>query len=299
MNGILIMDKSAGWTSHDVVARVRRILGERSVGHLGTLDPMATGILPLVAGRWTRLAQFYSASPKTYEGVIRFGFATDTYDAAGEPTTPEVPATLDLASLRELAQTFVGTSQQMPPPFSAKKIKGIPAYKLARQQKPVELTAKTVTIESLELTRVEGNCCHFSAAVSSGTYIRSIAHEMGQRLGCGAHLASLRRTRFAEFTLADAVTLPDLEAAAAEGRVAGCFIHPRRVVPQLPSVGVSDEVAGNLRLGRAVNLPIFSGAPQVKVFCGQTDLVAICTRIAGTLFQPSIVFPADAPLKVS
>lgn len=298
MNGILIIDKSPGWTSHDVVARVRRILGERSVGHLGTLDPMATGILPLVVGKWTRLAQFYNASAKTYEGVIRFGFATDTYDAEGEPFAPEVPVTLDLATLRELAQTFVGTSEQMPPPFSAKKIKGVPAYKLARQQKPVGLSPKTVTIESLEITGVEGNCCRFAAAVSSGTYIRSIAHEMGQLLGCGAHLASLRRTHFAEFALADAVTLPELEAAVAEGRVAACFVHPRRVVPQLPSVGVSDEVAGNLRLGRAVNLPVFSDASQVKVFCGQTDLVAVCTRIAGTLFQPGIVFPAEAPVKV-
>ncbi len=294
MNGVLIVDKPAGLTSHDVVARVRKILGERSVGHLGTLDPMATGILPLVVGKWTRLAQFYTGSPKTYEGTIRFGFATDTYDAEGEATSDVVPVTLDFAQLRELAESFVGTSDQMPPPFSAKKIKGVPAYKLAREQKPVELTPKRVTIARLEISRTtetEGNSCHFVAEVSSGTYIRSIAHEMGQRLGCGAYLASLRRTHFAEFGLNDTVTLEALSESAGTGRTDEVFIHPRRLVPEIPAVGASEETAGHLRIGRAVNLPVFSDANQIKVFHGQTDLVAICKRVAGTLFQPTIVFP--------
>lgn len=294
MNGVLIIDKPSGCTSHDVVARVRRIVGEKSVGHLGTLDPMATGILPLVLGKWTRLAQFYTQSAKTYEGCIRFGFATDTYDAEGEASSPEVAVRLDPSGLAGVATTFVGSSDQMPPPFSAKKIKGVPAYKLAREQKPVELTPKRVTIESLEIVSVEGNSCHFRAAVSSGTYIRSIAHEMGRRMGCGAHLASLRRTAFAEFTLGDAVTLDRLAEAACAGTAQALFLHPRRLVPAMSAVGVSEEVAGHIRLGRAVNVPVFAPAAearQVKVFCGQADLVAICTRIAGTLYQPTIVFP--------
>src|SRR5215475_10259784 len=139
MNAVLIIDKPAGLTSHDVVNRVRRILGERSVGHLGTLDPMATGVLPLVIGNMTRLAQFYLSSEKTYEGVIRFGFATDTYDSDGAPTSQPQECSLALDQLRQLSQRFQGVAEQTPPPFSAKKIKGVPAYKLARKKKEIEL----------------------------------------------------------------------------------------------------------------------------------------------------------------
>src|SRR5437016_8044289 len=134
MNGVLIIDKPAGLTSHDVVNRVRRILGQRSVGHLGTLDPLATGVLPLVIGNLTRLAQFYTDSEKEYEGEFRFGFATDTYDAEGEPVGEPVPVRCGLEQVREAARQFTGIIQQMPPPFSAKKIAGVPAYKLARKK---------------------------------------------------------------------------------------------------------------------------------------------------------------------
>src|SRR5215467_5533050 len=134
MNGVLVIDKPPGLTSHDVVNRVRRVLGQQAVGHLGTLDPSATGVLPLVLGCLTRLARFYIHSEKTYEGTIQFGFATDTYDAEGEPATPKQEVVLDLAELRTRASQFVGAIEQMPPPFSAKKIAGIPAYKLARQK---------------------------------------------------------------------------------------------------------------------------------------------------------------------
>src|ERR1700730_7498363 len=139
MNGVLIIDKPAGLTSHDVVNRVRRSLQQKSVGHLGTLDPMATGVLPLVTGNLTRLAQFYAASEKIYEGVIRFGYATDTYDAEGEATSTEQTVKVSLEQLRELAARFKGVIEQMPPPFSAKKLHGVPAYKLARKHKDVAL----------------------------------------------------------------------------------------------------------------------------------------------------------------
>src|ERR1700723_1517290 len=137
MNGVIIVDKPAGWTSHDVVNRMRRILKQRSVGHLGTLDPLATGVLPLVTGSLTRLAQFYTASEKTYEGVIRFGFATNTYDADGDAVGEPRPVTLSLDHLQKLSTEFLGFIGQVPPPFSAKKIHGVPAYKLARKQKEV------------------------------------------------------------------------------------------------------------------------------------------------------------------
>ncbi|MGH9499040.1 MAG: tRNA pseudouridine(55) synthase TruB [Terriglobales bacterium] len=289
MNGVLIIDKPAGLTSHDVVNRVRRILRERSVGHLGTLDPSATGVLPLVIGRLTRLAQFYTGSEKAYEGVIRFGFATETYDADGEAVGVPQSAAPVLDAVRQLAAGFCGFVEQMPPPFSAKKIQGVPAYKLARKRQEVVLKAVQVEIKEFEILAVEGDCASFRARVASGTYLRSVAHDMGQRMGCGAHLQSLRRTAVAEFELADAHTLEKLQAAAIDDSLEDLFIHPRKVLPRLPSVTANEDMAAHIRGGRTVNLPEFSKAQQVKVFSGQRELIAIATRVAGTLFHPRIV----------
>jgi tRNA pseudouridine55 synthase len=294
MNGVIVIDKPPGFTSHDVVNRVRRILGQRSVGHLGTLDPSATGVLPIVVGNLTRLAQFYAHSEKTYEGVVRFGFATDTYDADGTPTTPPQSVTLRLDDVRTLAIQFQGVIEQMPPPFSAKKIAGVPAYKLARNKKEVVLKPVQVEIKEFEILAVADVEATFRAHVTSGTYIRSIAHDMGQKLGCGAHLLSLRRTTAAEFAIEDAHTLQALEAAQQQGIAESLFVHPRKLVPQLPSVTATEQNAALIRSGRAVNLPEMSRAPLVKVFYGQRDLIAIATRIAGTLFHPGIVFPSSA-----
>ncbi len=293
MDGVLVIDKPAGLTSHDVVNRVRRILQERAVGHLGTLDPLATGVLPLVAGRMTRLAQFYTASEKYYEGAIRFGFATDTYDAEGEPVAApqEVKATLE--QLQVLCTQFRGRIRQMPPPFSAKKIHGVPAYKLARKHREVELQPVEVEIKEFELLDWDGEQARFRARVASGTYMRSVAHEMGQILGCGAHLAALRRTALGEFAMADALTLEDLEAAAQQGRAEDLFVHPRRLLPEMPSVTANEENVARIRVGRAVNLPELSRARQVKVFQGQSELIAIATRVAGTLFHPKIVLAVE------
>ena len=295
MNGVLIIDKPSGLTSHDVVARVRRILQQKAVGHLGTLDPLATGVLPLVLGNMTRLAQFYLSSEKSYEGVIRFGFATDTYDAEGEPISEPQQPSLTLTRVRELAAKFVGNIEQMPPPFSAKKIHGVPAYKLARKQKEVVLTPVTVEIKQFEILGIEDTCARFQARVASGTYMRSIAHEMGQLAGCGAHLQSLRRSAVAEFQLEDAHTLHELEAAAqartttGDEAIADLLIHPRKLLPSIPSVTATDEIIARIRHGRSVNLPELSRAREVKVFYGQRELIAISTRVAGTLFHPRIV----------
>jgi tRNA pseudouridine55 synthase len=292
MNGVLIIDKPSGLTSHDVVNRARRILQQRAVGHLGTLDPLATGVLPLVLGNMTRLAQFYLKSEKTYEGVIRFGFATDTYDAEGAPTSEPQEPCITLDQIREFAQNFQGTIEQVPPPFSAKKIHGVPAYKLARKQKEVPLKPVQVEIKQFDILGIEGPRANFQARVASGTYMRAIAHEMGKLAGCGAHLKSLRRTAVAEFELKDAHTLEEL-AAAAQGRegsiIGDMVVHPRKLLPLLPCVTATDEMAANIRHGRPVNLPEFSRAREVKVFYGQRDLIAISTRVAGTLFHPRIV----------
>ncbi len=293
MNGVIVIDKPPGLTSHDVVNRVRRILGQRSVGHLGTLDPSATGVLPIVVGNLTRLAQFYVHSEKTYEGAIRFGFATDTYDAEGEPTTPPQEVSLNHDEVRALAAQFRGTIDQMPPPFSAKKIAGVPAYKLARKHKEVTLQPVQVEIKEFEILDTTADHATFRARVASGTYMRSVAHDMGQKLGCGAHLATLRRTAVAEFTIEDAHSLEALAAALQQGTVESLFIHPRKLVPQFPSVTANEESAALIRSGRAVNLPEMSRAPQVKVFYGQRDLIAIATRIAGTLFHPGIVLTGE------
>ncbi|MGB7600918.1 MAG: tRNA pseudouridine(55) synthase TruB [Candidatus Sulfotelmatobacter sp.] len=341
MNGVIIIDKPAGWTSHDVVNRMRRILQQRSIGHLGTLDPLATGVLPLVTGSLTRLAQFYIASEKTYEGIIRFGFATNTYDADGEPldplsnhdgradigtahvgtAAPGCPSgrrpDLNLGTLQKLAAEFHGQIQQAPPPFSAKKIQGIRAYKLARKRKEVTLQPVQVEIKEFTITAVENDRAHFRARVSSGTYMRSIAHEMGQRLGCGAHLSSLRRTSVAEFDITQAHTIEEIETACHSEMWGGrprppippaathstelhparqlktLFIHPRQLLPQFPSVTADEPTAARIRSGRPINLPELSRARQVKVFASQTELLAIATRVAGTLFHPKIVFPGE------
>ena len=284
-----MIDKPAGMTSHDVVGILRRITGERSIGHLGTLDPMATGVLPLLLGKFTRLAQYFSSAEKSYTGTIRFGFETDTYDAEGEPAGPDSHPVLALDQVRAAASRFQGEMEQMPPPFSAKKIAGKPAYTLAREGKPVELKAAKVQITSFEITAVEGAEASFTMTISAGGYVRSVAHELGQILGCGAHLSSLRRTRAGVFTLVEAHTLDELQPLA--GNVAALealCVHPRSLLPEMPSVTGDSMALGRLRNGAQANLPEFSSAPLVKVFDGQRELVGIAKRVAGTLFQPVV-----------
>jgi tRNA pseudouridine55 synthase len=347
MNAVLIIDKPAGLTSHDVVNRARRILQERSIGHLGTLDPMATGVLPLVTGSLTRLAQFYTSSEKTYEGAIRFGFSTDTYDADGEPTSAPKDVTLSREEIEAVAGRFRGVIEQTPPAFSAKKIGGVPAYKLARKHKEVVLKPVQVEIKEFEILAVEAYRVRFRARVASGTYMRSVAHEMGQAVSCGAHLESLRRTSVAEFTLADAHTLddvathchpnrtdvhpspqdrqpesqpsdspqdrhPDRSDSFSKGTNGGAegsrisavspttalealFVHPRKLLPDFPSITADEPTVLRIRSGRTVNLPELSKARQVKVFSGQRELIAIATRVAGTLFHPKIVLCGSQP----
>ena len=289
MDAVLIVDKPAGMTSHDVVARVRRIVGEKSVGHLGTLDPMATGVLPLVLGRFTRLAQFYNEADKRYEGMIRFGWATDTYDAEGQPAGPSQPVNLSLDQVQAAAAEFIGEIAQYPPPFSAKKIAGIPAHRLARKGQPVELKPKQVEIKDLEFYDCDGQTVRFRTWVSSGTYLRSLAHDLGKKLGPGGHLAALKRTAVREFTIDDAHNLDQLEQARAADTLYELFLHPRLVLPEFPAVVASPESAARIRHGGAVNLPEFSKAAIVRVFVGQRELLAIARRVAGTLFQPKVV----------
>ena len=275
-------------TSHDVVAIVRRATGEKSIGHLGTLDPMATGVLPLLLGKYTRLAQFFGAAEKSYTGTIRFGFATDTFDAEGEQVGEAVALGLGLDELRELAKKFHGEMDQMPPVFSAKKIGGVPAHKLARAGKEVLVKAARITIQEFELTGLGGDTASFVMRVSAGGYVRSVAHELGGLAGCGAHLSSLRRTQAGVFTLAEAITVEELKAMTA-AEVEARLPHPRSLLPEMPSVIVDEQTAGRIRNGMQVNVPEFSAAQMVKVFSGPRELLCVAKRVAGTLVQPVVV----------
>ena len=288
MNGLLVLDKPSGLTSHDVVSIVRRATGERSIGHLGTLDPMATGVLPLLLGKYTRLAQFFGQAEKHYTGHIRFGFATDTFDAEGTAAVDPRPFNCSLEELRVLTAQFHGELEQMPPVYSAKKINGVPAHKLARAGAEVALKPTRITIHDFTLKGLEGDTASFAMAVSAGGYVRSVAHELGLLAGCGAHLSSLRRTRAGVFTLSHAITVDQLKQASAS-EMEELLPHPRTLLPEMPSVTADDALAGRLRNGMQINLPDFSQAPLVKVFTSPNDLLAIVRRVAGTLMQPVVV----------
>lgn len=276
-------------TSHDVVAKVRRATGERSTGHLGTLDPMATGVLPLLLGKYTRLAQFFGAAEKSYTGTIRFGFSTDTYDAEGDPTSPPRTVNFSLEDVRRAAAGFSGAMEQTPPVFSAKKVGGIASYKLARAGTAVPLKPIRIFIHDFRIDRYEAGSAEFAIRVSAGGYVRAVAHDLGQLLGCGAHLSSLRRTGAGPFTLDQALTLDAVADLARAGELEQRLPHPRSLLPEMPSVTADLMTAGQVRNGMAVNLPEFSDAPLVKIFESQRNLVAIGKRIAGTLFQPTVV----------
>jgi tRNA pseudouridine55 synthase len=288
MNGLLVLDKPSGFTSHDVVAIVRRATAEKSIGHLGTLDPMATGVLPLLLGKYTRLAQFFGQAEKHYTGHIRFGFATDTFDFEGVPATEPKPLSQSLEDLRTLSRQFNGEIDQLPPIFSAKKINGVPAHKLARAGAEVPVKPARITIHNFQLTSLEADTAAFTISVSAGGYVRSVAHELGQLAGCGAHLSSLRRTRAGTFTLDNAITIDQLKSST-PAELEALLPHPRTLLPDMPSVTVDDQLAGRLRNGMQVNLPDFSQAPLIKIFSTPTELLAIGRRIAGTLMQPIVV----------
>ncbi len=265
-DGALVIDKPRGKTSHDVVDVVRRLAGFRQVGHLGTLDPLATGVLVLLLGRATRLAQFYAGRRKRYTAAIRFGFATDTYDADGEPQGPDTAPALDGAVLERLAAERVGRFPQMPPPFSAKKIHGKPA------------------------------------------------HELGERVGCGAHLSEIVRTAVGEFALDQAIPVEELVAAANAGRFSDCVIPLERLLPNFPRVNVLPVVERRVRHGTRFNILVSQiqagqayaaqGAtsqldsgeprpPRLRVFNQQDKLIAIAEAVVPRTYQPIVVLDAE------
>ncbi len=293
MDGVIVADKPEGWTSHDVVAKMRRLANTRKIGHLGTLDPMATGVLPLVIGKATRLAQFYMHGDKTYDAVIRFGYATDTYDKEGTPTTPATEPKLSRELLEESLDAFRGLILQTPPPISAKKIGGVPAYRLARKNLPVDLKPVEVTVRSIDLMNVDGAEARVVVRCSAGTYLRSIAHDLGVKLGCGAFLQSLRRTAAGEFSIGQAKTLEDLTKLSAENRLAETLVPAAQLLPDFPAETVDTLTASQIRQGRDFRVSPFRATPgtkYVKAVTQEGELIAIGEIRMPHLYHPFLVF---------
>ena len=292
MDGVIVVDKPEGWTSHDVVGKLRRIANTRRVGHLGTLDPIATGVLPLVIGRATRLAQFYTRSEKVYEGVIRFGWSTDSYDRSGEPTSEKREVALTAEEVEALLEEFRGELRQTPPPVSAKKVAGKRAYELARQSTPPELEPVTVQVYELTALVVEGPRLRVRAHCSGGTYMRSIAHDLGRRHGAGAHIEELRRLASGEFEIAQARSVAQLEALAAEERLLDALVPAAQMLPGFPNVFVDDATASGIRHGRNFPASPFrtpAAARHVKAVTRQGEVVAIGESVLPNLYHPVVV----------
>ena len=312
-DGILVVDKPRGKTSHDVVEAVRRLVGFRGIGHFGTLDPLATGVLVLALGRATRLARFYSGRRKRYTCAVRFGFSTDTYDADGEALGPDATPALDPKELEEYAARFLGKIMQTPPSFSAKKIHGRPAHELARKNKPVKLEAVEVEVYEFRLTGVGGSIARFVVECGAGTYIRSLAHELGALQGSGAHLAEITRTAVGEFTLDQAGQLPELDQEAKTGRLEKRIIRLESLLPELPRATILPIVEKRVRHGAKFNLSLaqiqpgqttsIPGAPaqldsgewkpsRLRVFNQQGKLIAIAEPVVPRTYQPVVVLEA-------
>lgn len=292
MDGILVIDKPGGLTSHDVVNRVRRLANTRKVGHLGTLDPLATGVLPLVIGRATRLAQFFSASYKTYDACMQFGWSTDTYDREGERTAHPIAPEFTREQLEATLDKFRGAFLQTPPSFSAKKVAGTPAYRLARQGTPVDLAPVPVEVFALHLQEFAGATARVLMRCTAGTYVRSIVHDAGRQLGCGAFLTALRRTASGEFTEDQSFTLEALGELARAGQLETALIPAARVLPNFPNAPVDNVTAGEIRQGKDFRLSPFverEDAKYVKALSPEGDLIAIGEARLPHVYHPILV----------
>jgi tRNA pseudouridine55 synthase len=313
-DGALVLDKPCGKTSHDAVDAVRRLLGFHQVGHLGTLDPLATGVLVLLLGRATRFAQFYAGRRKRYDSTFRFGFATDTYDADGTAVGPDTAPQLDRAELERLARGLTGRFAQMPPAFSAKKIHGRPAHELARKNQPVELKAVEIEVFEFQLQEINDSLARFTVECGSGTYIRSLAHEMGAQLGTGAHLAAIVRTAVGEFAIDQAISLGDLEQRVRAGRAAECIVPLGRLLSELPRASVLPAIERRVRNGSRFQVPLAQIQPgyapmrqgattelnsgewkpaRLRVFNQQEQLIAIAEAVVPRTYQPLVVLDAE------
>ncbi len=269
--GIVVVDKPEGVTSHDVVRKMRKTFRTPRVGHLGTLDPMATGVLPLTLGPATRLARFVPNSPKEYVGTIRFGWETTTLDREGDPVGKPEPADLEPVQLVEAMESFLGTSHQIPPAFSAKKIGGRRAYRMAREGEPVEPAPIEVTIDRFTPEAIRTESIDFRVVCSGGTYIRSLARDLGRRLGTSAHLSRLRRTRSGPFL--------EVQAVGIENAEPGDVIRPSEFLGHLPGIEVEGDAAEAVGHGQSV--PCGGDEGYLCIFNKERDLLAVAWRKDG------------------
>jgi tRNA pseudouridine55 synthase len=300
MDGLILVDKPPGWSSHDVVVRLRNVLEEKGVGHFGTLDPLATGLLLVAVGRATRLFPFFSRTDKSYRGRIRLGYATDTYDAQGRAAAEESHDLPDEQKLRATLASLTGVILQTPPPFSAKKIHGRPSYALARQHKAIPLPPEHVTVHFFTLDRYDPPCFDFRTRCSAGTYVRSLAHDLGRALGCGAHLQSLCRLSSGEFSLEQALNLDEIEDLAKRGEILR-FLRPMEsLLPDFPKLVLSELGCRLVKNGRPISAqdlepgtswPSFA-ARTYRLFGQEGRLMGLARPAAdGRSLHPFLVLP--------
>ncbi len=276
-SGVLVVDKPKGPTSHDVVDRVRQACGTRRVGHAGTLDPFATGVLPVCVGKATRLARFLAAGDKRYRAIVRLGFATDTDDLTGQPLGPPAPVTADASAVEAACRSLVGPQMQLPPAYSARRRDGRRLYELARAGVPVERQPTPVVVHALEVLALDASDVELDVHCSAGTYVRALARDLGHVLGTGAHLAALRRTLSGGFGLDGAVGWDELPSVAGER-----LVSLDELLPQLPAVRVSEEGANAVRHGRDLGaslvesgFPVATPPERMRVLDGEGRLLAL------------------------
>jgi tRNA pseudouridine55 synthase len=300
MDGIILIDKPQGATSHDMVAEARKILNFKKIGHFGTLDPLATGLLVLAAGKATRLFPFFSREDKVYEGSARLGHSTDTYDSEGRPTSPEKTEFPPEQPLTEALKKFEGTLLQKPPSYSAKKHMGKPLYKLARAHQEVPLKPSQVFVHSFQIRGYRPPFLDFEVKCSSGTYIRSLVHDLGRDLGCGAHLTALRRISSGRFRLKDARSMPEVRGLSEAGDFEKFLIPMEILLPEFPKV-ILDETGSRLAgHGQAISaehfLKVISTDPTLpegqilRLFSPSGRLLALARRKKpGESYHPFVV----------
>ncbi|MGC8782659.1 MAG: tRNA pseudouridine(55) synthase TruB, partial [Anaerolineae bacterium] len=294
LHGILNIDKHAGWTSHDVVSRVRRLLGQKAVGHAGTLDPLATGVLLVCVGHATRVAEYLMAGRKLYRATVQLGLATDTWDITGAPIAVAAVPPLGEADLARALADFVGEIFQVPPAYSAIKRDGVPAHRRARRGEIVEMPGRWVKIYGIELLSWQAPYVTFDVTCDPGTYIRSLAHDLGGRLGCGAALAQLRRLQSGRFRAEDALSLDALAEAIRAGEI-GRHLHPlRAALDGWTPVPVDDALARRLAHGQPIPCPTAPVAPEGYALSARDEVIALLEyRPAAGEWWPRKVFAAN------
>ncbi len=296
MDGILNINKPSGITSHDVVQKVRRIVKEKRIGHTGTLDPLATGVLVLCVGKATRIARYLEAGEKEYQAVMRLGVITDTLDASGRVLETRFYTPPDRAAIERVMRKHTGVIMQRPPAFSAVKIAGVPSYKLARLGKAEVLDPRPVTIHSIELTAYLDPVVSFTVRCSKGVYVRTLCADMGETLGMGAHLASLVRTRSGRFSIEQAVSLDQLEDIASEGGVYQAMTSVEEALAEFPAVLIGSEEASRIAHGNRVSCPpslVNSSSDLARIHDSAGKLLALARVVAGTL-RPELVFACNS-----